>query len=352
MMIIWTSNGTKVVEKFSRFLTVNLLALTTVTAQWGGALWAQEVVLLDEIVAKVNDEIITMIELNRELEELKATLRQDNPSLQDLEDQFQEQKSGILRVMIQNKMLVQRAEEFGMTSDIDVRVSTTLEEMRKSSGIPDMEVLDQYLRQQGSSLDRYRETLTERMIIDSLLNQFVYSKIILLTPEIQAYYNEHISRFTERAEIELQEILFLKEGREISALRRRAEEALAKLGSPGSFEDTAREYSEGPSASRGGNIGSFQQGSMAAPIEDVVFKMEVGGVSGIIETEYGLQILRVVSKKEPYQRPLEEVRSEISQELYQVKAEPQVKEFVDGIREQSYIYVAPEYRKEYDVNGL
>ena len=79
---------------------------------------------------------------------------------------------------------------------------------------------------------------------------------------------------------------------------------------------------------------------------------EVGEVSGIIETEYGLQILGVVSKKEPYMRPLEEVRAEISQELYQIKAEPGLREFVDEVREQSYIYVAPEYREEYDVQGL
>ena len=336
----------------SKISAIGLLALVVVMAQWSGSLRAQEVVLLDEIVAKVNDEIITMIDLNEELQQLRAGLQQGNPNPQALEQEFQKQKRGVLRTMIQNKMLVQRADEFGMTSDMDSQVAATLEEMRKASGIPDMEVLDQYLRQQGSSLGRYRETLKERLIIDTLLGQFVYSKITLLTPEIQAYYDEHADRFTDKAEVELQEILFLKEGKEIAALRERAEEALSKLRASGSFEDLAREYSEGPSASRGGNIGSFKQGSMAAPIEEVVFQMEVGEVSGIIETEYGLQILGVVSKKEPYMRPLEEVRAEISQELYQIKAEPGLREFVDEVREQSYIYVAPEYREEYDVQGL
>jgi len=190
------------------------------------------------------------------------------------------------------------------------------------------------------------------MIIDTLLGQFVYSKIILLTTEIQAYYDEHIEQFTDRAEVELQEILFLKEGQEISALRRRAEEALKKLHSSEDFEDVAREYSSGPSASRGGNIGTFKQGSMAAPIEEVVFQLEEGEVSGIIDTEYGLQILKVVSKKAPYKKPVEEVRPEISQELYRVKSEPDLREFMDDVREQSYIYVAPEYQEEFDVEGL
>ncbi|MEE8349438.1 MAG: peptidylprolyl isomerase [Acidobacteriota bacterium] len=342
----------QVSNKSLRSLAVSLLALFMVGVPWTEGLRAQDVILLDEIVAKVNDEIITMTDLNGELQQLRAGLQQSNPNPQALEQEFQQQKSGVLRTLIQNKMLVQKADEFGMTSGIDAQVLTTLEEMRKASGIPDMEVLDQYLRQQGSSLARYRETLKERMIIDSLLGQFVYSKIILLTPELQAYYDEHIDRFTDKAEVELQEILFLKEGKEISELRKKAEEILIQLRASGSFEDLAKEHSDGPSASKGGNIGNFKQGSMAAAIEEVVFQMESGGISGLIETDYGLQILKVVNKKEPYKKPLEEVRAEISQELYQIKAAPGMREFLDDVREDSYIYVSPEYREEYDVTGL
>ena len=159
----WTSSGKKLVQTSSKISAIGLLALVVVMAQWSGSLRAQEVVLLDEIVAKVNDEIITMIDLNEELQQLRAGLQQGNPNPQALEQEFQKQKRGVLRTMIQNKMLVQRADEFGMTSDMDSQVAATLEEMRKASGIPDMEVLDQYLRQQGSSLWRYRETLKERL---------------------------------------------------------------------------------------------------------------------------------------------------------------------------------------------
>ncbi len=349
-MRTYSLSGEKVVNIPGK--SISLLALVVVVVQWTGSLGAQEVVLLDEIVARVNEEIITMTDLNQELQQLRASLQQGNPDSQALEQEFQEQRRGVLQTMIRNKMMVQRAEEFGMTADIEVQVATTLEEMRKASGIPDMEVLDQYLRQQGSSLAQYSQTLKERMIIDALIGQFVYSRITLLTSEIQAYYDEHIDRFTEKAEVDLQEILFLKEGKEISALRGIAEEVLGKHRTSGSFEDLAREYSEGPSASRGGNIGTFKQGSMAAPIEEVVFQMEMGEVSGIIETEYGLQILKVASKKVPYQRPLEQVRAEISQELYQIKAAPELREFMDELQEQTYIFVAPEYREEYDVTGL
>jgi len=135
-------------------------------------------------------------------------------------------------------------------------------------------------------------------------------------------------------------------------LRKKVQEVLTRLRAGASFEDLAKRFSDGPTASQGGGIGSFKQGSMAAPIEEVAFQLEEGAVSGIIETEYGFQIIQVVSRTPVQERPLEEVRSEISMQLYQRKAQPELKKFVDELIEQTYIYVAPKYREEYDVTDL
>ena len=331
---------------------IPLVLLFTLFAGLGPAVWAQEPVLLDEIVARVNEKIITLTDLKKELRRLRSSLRQENESPELLEQAFQREKRNLLRTMIRNEMLVQRAEEYGIPSSVEPEVGRILEDMRTESGIPDMEVLDQYLRQQGSSLEEYRASLKRRLIIDSLLQQFVYSKLTLLTPEIEAYYQENLERYTERPEVELQEILFLKEEQDETQLRKKAQEVLAQLQSGASFEDLAKRVSDGPTASQGGGIGSFKQGSMAAPIEEVAFQLEEGAVSGIIETEYGLQIIKAVSQTPARERPLEEVRSEISMQLYQRKAQPGLEKFVDELIEQSYIYVTPKYLAEYDVEDL
>jgi len=184
---------------------------------------AQEPVLLDEIVARVNEEIITLTDLKKELRRLRSSLRQENESPELLEQAFQREKQNLLRNMIHNKMMVQRAEEFGIPDSVEPDVGKILEEMRKESGIPNMEVLDQYLRQQGSSLEEYRASLKQRRVIDALLQQSVYSKLTLLTPEIEAYYQENIERYTEKAEVELKEILFLREGADEAQLRKKAQ---------------------------------------------------------------------------------------------------------------------------------
>ena len=324
----------------------------TLFAGLGPTVWAQEPILLDEVVARVNEDIITLTDLKQELRRLRSGLRQENESPELLEQAFQREKRPLLKSMIQNKMLVQRADEFGIPDSVEPDVGKILEEMREESGIPSMEVLDQYLRQQGSSLEEYRASLKQRLVIDAFLQQNVYSKLALLTPEIEAYYQENIERYTETAEVELQEILFLREGAEEAQLQKKAQEVLSQLQTGASFEDLAKRFSDGPTAAQGGGIGSFKQGSMAAPIEEVAFQLEEGAVSGIINTEYGLQIIKVVTQIPARERPFEEVRAEISDQLYRRKAQPELKKFIDEMIESTYIYVTPKYREEYDVTDL
>ncbi len=308
----------------------------------------KDVVLLDEIVAKVNNEIITLSDFNKELHSLRVQLSEEIHDPQALAQEMEKRKGPLLRNLIDSKMMIQKAEELGITANMDVEVAASLEEIRKENGIPNMEVFDQLLRQHGSSLEERRAQIKREMTVRTLVEQFVYSKLTLLTPEVEAYYKQNLQRFSEPAEVEMAEILFLTEGKDKAQVRRHAEEVLARLKAGAVFEEEAKKSSEGPTASRGGNIGAFKKGSMAPSLEAVVFQMKPGEISDVIETDYGFQIVKLISKKENQVKPLAEVRPIIQNELYQKKAAPELKEFLDDLRSQSYIYVAPEFKKEYD----
>lgn len=312
----------------------------------------QQPKVLDEIVAKVNSEIITLTDLNKSVKQLRVALEQEVPDAQAREEQFNRQKVLLLRNLIQNKVMMQKAEELGITSDIDLEVSAYLEEMRKEAGIPSLDVLDEYFRQRGTSLSEYRQMVREQMITRSLVQQFVYSKITLMTPEVEAYYEEHKSEFVLPASVELSEILFLTEGKDKAVVRKKAEQILSRLDDGESFEDMAREFSDGPTAARGGKIGSFNEGSMNAALEKVVFDIEIGSHSGIIETDYGFQIVLVEARNDVAYKTMDEVRPQITDALYQKKAQPGLKEFIDDLLNESYIYVTPKYAEEYNVTGL
>jgi parvulin-like peptidyl-prolyl isomerase len=318
------------------------------------ALWGQtgETVVVDEIVAKVNQEIITLTDLQKELSAFHTQLSLELRDPAQAEKEFQVRKRMLLKTLINTKLMIQKAEDLGMTANIDAEVAANLEETRKQAGITNMDEFDRLLRQNGSSLAERKEWLKRDMIVDMVIGQFVYSKLTLMTPEIEAYYKENRERFSDPAEVELAEILFLTEGKDKAAVRQKAEQALARVRGGVPFEEEAKKSSEGPTAARGGLIGSFKKGSMAPSLEEVAFTLKPGEISGIIETEYGYQIVKLVGKKESQPRPLDEVRPIIQRELYMKKAEPEIKEFLEELRSQSYVYIAPQYRDQYDLEGL
>ena len=311
-----------------------------------------EPVLLDEIVARVNDQIITRRDLDHELYVVQSDVRQ---RIQDPERAmriWQTQKRQVLREMIDTRLLLQRAEELGVAPNVDDEVSAQIENMRKESGIPSLEAMDQAMRRQGLSLGQMRARLRQKYIQERLLRAMVYSRITLLTPEIQEFYDQNRERYTEPEEVELAEILFLTEGKEKDQVHSQAQGVVDRLKAGGSFEELSKEHSEGPTASRGGSIGSFKRGSMQQVQEAAVTKLKEGEYSDLIEADYGFQVLKLLKRKPARQLDLEEVRRHIQEQLYFKKAQPQLKKYVEDLREESYIYVDPSYQKEYDVEKL
>ena len=336
---------------------VRLLGTALLTLVCGASvLWSQEntnePVVLDEIVAKVNQEIITLSDLQKELSTFRTQLGLEFRDQSEAEREFQARKKMLLKTLINTKLMIQKAEELGMTANVEADVSANLEETRKQAGFANMDEFDQALRQAGSSLAERKEWLKRDMIVDMVIGQFVYSKITLLTPEVEAYYKENAERFSEPPEVELAEVLFLTEGKNKALVKAKAEEALTRIRAGTPFEEEAKRSSEGPTASRGGLIGSFKKGSMSAALEEVAFALKEGDVSPVIETEYGYQIVKLVKKKERQLRPLTEVRDIITREMYMKKAEPEVKEYLEELRSQSYVFIAPQYREQYNLEGL
>jgi len=307
--------------------------------------------VLDEIVAKVNDEIITLTDLNESLNRLQMDIQENVKDASKREEAYESMKESLLGTMITNKIIVQKAEELGVSDDIDQDVDMYIESVRQDSGIASLDVIDEYFKQRGSSLAQYRRSIREQMIIRSMVTQFVYSKITLLTPEVEAYYEEHKDEFTETGKVKLAEILLLTEGKDRNAVRQRAEEILSQLDNR-PFEELAREYSEGPTAAQGGEIGEFQEGSLNEKLADVAFSIDIGSHSGIIEADFGYQIIKVLDRTPSRVKPINEVRPQITDALYQIKSGPELEEYTTRLISESYIYVNPKYEERYDLEGL
>ena len=327
---------------------MSLVSLLLITL----ALSAQDApddVILDEIVARINQDVVTKTDLDENLRMLQIDLRGQYQDEVQFQEAFERARRKSLQDMIQNRLMLQKAEELGVGVEVEQDVDRYIQNLMDQNGIPNLQVLDQALQQRGTNTQQFRKSIKERMIIESIKQQMVYSRITLLTPDIEAYYQAHQKDFTETPQVTLSEIAILDEDKSRGEAKAKAQEILDRLQKGGSFEELAEEYSEGATASRGGDIGPFKQGVLAANLESVVFDLEVGQTTGLIENEWGIQIVKVTAKETGRVKPMEDVRGEISQRLYEQKALPELQDFLADLIEKSYIYISPKYRDQFDL---
>ena len=309
---------------------------------------APDDVIVDEIVARVNQDVVTKTDLDEDLRTLQIDLRDQYKDEVQFQEAFEKAKRASLQGIIETRLMLQKAEEMGVGVEIEQDVDRYIQNLMDQNGIPNLQVLDQALQQRGTSLQEFRKSIRERMIVETVRQQLVYGRITLLTPEIEAYYQEHQEDFTETPQVTLSEIAIYEDKAQGEA-RTKAQEALDRLRGGDSFEELAKEHSEGATASRGGDIGTFKQGVLAASLESVVFDLEVGQNTGLIENEWGIQIIKVTAKETATVKPLADVKNEITQRMYEQKALPELKKFIEDLIEKSYLYISPKYRDQFDL---
>jgi len=298
--------------------------------------------IVDRIVAQVNDDIITLSDVNREIagerEQLAARFAGDQ-----LEQELKKVQKNVLEYLIQQKLFLQKANELGIGSgtELDVSVSSFVEQKRKELNIKDMDEFERLLEQQGMSMSSYREDIKKQVIVQDLLGYFVDSRITLLSEEVERYYKEHQKDFSSPEEVTLSEILIPGASTDGNA------ESLAngyrdRLLKGESFAALASQYSKGPTASKGGSIGTFSLSKLNPQIALAVTSVKVGDISAVVKIPEGYAIYHVDERKASVVRPFEEVKNDIRQILYQQKRQPEYDRFVAQLKEDAYIQIFSE----------
>src|SRR5271154_7205420 len=311
-------------------------------------------VVMEEIIARVNNDVITMSDYQKADEQLREEVAHDCQGCpQDkLLAAFKDQQKDLLRGLIDQSLMVQRAKDMGISVESDV--IKRLDDVRKQNGLASLEDLEKAVEGSGLAWEDYKTTIRNGLLTQEVVRREVGSHINIPNDEVKQYYDAHPQEFTRPEQVVLYEIFLSTEGKspeEIESVQKKAEDLLNRVKKGDDFSEIAKRYSEGSTAKDGGDLGTFQRGQLSPQLEEVVFKMEKNQITDVIQTKTGFEILKVENHFQAGLQPQDKVEIEIMNKLYMSKMQPTMRTYLAQLREESYVMVKPGYTDSAAVAG-
>jgi peptidyl-prolyl cis-trans isomerase SurA len=324
--------------------------------------------VVEEIITRVNNQIITRSEYDRSKDQLRDEVKQQDSK--DPDKKFAEREKDVLRDLVDQQLLLDKAKDLSITGDTDL--IKRLDQMRKDMKLESLEDLEKEATKQGVSWEDFKQNMRNQIITQKVIGEEVSGHLSVSKEEEQKFYDDHKDEMAQPEYIRLSEILVAAKPAQgapapaaaapaadpnappaaaqpvvdeatLKAAEAKANDLLKQIHDGASFEDIAKKYSDGPSAADGGNLGTFERGKLAKSIEDQTFAMKSGEVTNVIQTKQGYVILKVVDHQQAGIPPMKDVLPKIQDALYYQKLQPALRAYLTKLREEAYIKYAPGY---------
>ena len=319
------------------FTTAMLAAATTDTPP--------DVKVVEEIVAKVNGDIITRGELEKTHTLIEAELKKQGKSGEELNKDAKTMEADALRDKIDQLLLVARGKELDVK--VDAEITRRVAQVQAQSGIADVDKFHQWVFEQiGISFEDWKQQMTDSELTRRVIGQEVGSHINVPKEELQDYYEKHKAEFVRQEQVLLREILISKgdgSPAAAAAAQKKAEDLVKRARKGEKFPDLARTYSDAETAKNEGELGAFKRGDLIKELEDVVFKMPKGAVTDPIQTKVGFEILKVEEHYNAGQASFDDVKDEIMEKLYTPRMQPELRKYLTKLREDAFIQIRGGY---------
>ncbi|HKK02187.1 MAG TPA: peptidyl-prolyl cis-trans isomerase [Desulfuromonadales bacterium] len=294
--------------------------------------------VVDRIAAIVNNEIITTVQLNQEIE---SRLQAQGKTEKDLlPGDLSSLRKQALSQLIDETLIKERADADGIQitgKDVDAAIQDVERQNHMTR-----DQLIAALKAQGMDFDAYRENMRRQILRFKLMGREVRSKIEITDEDILKYYRDHIDQYRKPATLDLARISFTLPDQatapQIAAVKAKAEAALAKLRKGEDFYQVLLTASADKSAT-GGDLGSFSEGDLTPVFAKAVASLKAGDVSSVIETPQGYTILKVMSRQPGSSRQMDAVKDEIRHTLRQQKMEEGIKAWAKELRKGAHIKI-------------
>src|SRR3984957_2927743 len=334
--------------------------------------------VVEEIIARVNNQIITRSEYERSKDQLKDEVKQQDPK--DPDKAYADREKDVLRDLMDQQLLLEKGKDLSINGDTDL--IKQLDQMRKDMKLESLEDLEKEATKQGISWEDFKQTQRNQIVTRKVIGEEVGGRLAISKDEEQKFYDEHKSEMEQPEFIRLSEILVAPktvapaptpaapprtdpkgatpaaakgqpavdeaarqaaDAAALSAAEAKANDLLKQIHDGANFEDVAKKFSDGPSAADGGALGMFKRGQLAKELEDKTFAMKAGDVTDVIRTKQGYVILKVIDHQMAGVPPMKDVLPKIQDALYYQKLQPALRAYLTKLREDAYIDVKTGY---------
>ena len=292
--------------------------------------------ICNRVVAQVNNDVITLYELDNKIKELTGY---DSGELKMKDEKkYIETRRKVLDLLVDEKIAFEKIREMGIEVTPG-EIDEAIERIKESNQLT-QEGLIARLKKEEVSFESYREEIKKQLERNRLINYEVKSKIVIREEEIKDYYSNNKDKFSIIAEVHLATIFLKQEDpsnqEETVALLRKAEEIVFRLKKGEDFGKMAREFSQGPGAEEGGDLGLFKTAQLDPELLKVLKGMSTGDVTRPIIRQAGIQIVKLLEKQDSGVKPFEEVRDAIFEILYKEEIDKRYSSWIKGLREKAY----------------
>jgi len=290
--------------------------------------------VVDRIVAVINDSIITLSELNAAtamaLDKLPDEEKKDAGRIAEI-------RTTVLDDLIEQKLVKQASDKAGI--DISEReIDKAVEEIRAQNNMT-QEALLVALAANGLTYREYREQLKEQIREVKFINKEFRSKISIQDEDIDDYYRSNIKDFYAPASFRISMIYIAATDAETRKAKLEAVEE--GLDSGEEFAELARQYSDSPDASAGGDMGYIEAGELSERLDEAVDALKPGSVSPPVETAQGTYLIKLVDRRKAAPRPLEDVRERIRETLFNKALDERFEFWLTEVKKYAHVDIRP-----------
>ncbi len=296
--------------------------------------------VVEDIVARINNQIITQSDYDRALNDMDQQMRQSGSTMQ----QISEAHKDLLRNLIDQQLWLAKGKELGVTADTEL--VKKLDEIRQQYHLDSIEDLEKAAKEQGYSFEDFKQNIRNQIITQQVMREEVGAHITFTPGEAQRYYEAHRQEFAQPESERLSEILVSADSNDpakVQAAKAKADDIEARLHSGGDFTQLARSFSDGSTASSGGDLGLYKRGQLGSVLEDKTFPLKTGEYTEPILTKQGYIVLKVVQHAAGGPAPYKDVQEQVEEALYMQRMEPAIHAYLSKMRDEAAIFIKPGY---------